>query len=641
MAAKKHSLTITPDKITGGAGKDIFIAGRTPENYELNSGDRLDGGGGVDTIRAALGDMLVAPVMKRIEKGIFWVAQDAEVTLDLAKAQQMRSITIDTTDNHLATQLFVEHAKSVNTIAAVNGSIGASFQISDLNSSGHKTLSLLLDGTDCSLGAFTISGKPFAEVQVTLDGALNSTIWGGAFSARDVTIKSTGGVVNQITYDPGQYTGTTRHLTIKGNTSFVLNDGGADIFEHLYSLDLTGIKELVQMRVGGEKLTSVVAGAGSQYITLSDLGGGEKHKADIRLGAGGDGVTLLAGCFDASTQRFDGGAGGDLITFFGNVADIAKSVRNFEEAYFQEASGIYDLGELDLDITLASTQDLVTFDRLKDGTSLTLLNNFTTFLTLNVADAAASKTESFGLKLGLNVSSYGSSVVGLVAQGLSELRIESTSHAHTLYLTTLGSMTDGATREISGNNALDLRATDGSTSYIDRVTITNTAGVDLSGLENANRAFVSTGVTVTGGAGDDVLLGGIGFDTISTGGGDNTVLGSLGSDAVTLGAGGLDVLVFGERGHSGFGLGFDTIQNFGFFDVIDVSAIADVFFVGSFADNASGIAALSTSQVRAFFNTTTDTLYLDLDHDKALGLNNDMQIVLTGLTNFQASNLIS
>ena len=166
--------------------------------------------------------------------------------------------------------------------------------------------------------------------------------------------------------------------------------------------------------------------------------------------------------------------------------------------------------------------------------------------------------------------------------------------------------------------------------------------MDLSGLQNANSFFLSSGVTVVGGAGDDILWGGTGADKISTGGGDNTVLGSLGEDKTTLAVNsGKDTIEYRMGQESAYGLGHDTIVNFNAFDTVDVSEIWDVAFIGNFADNASGIAALSTSQARAFFNTTTDTLYIDLNHDQALSAAHDMQIVLTGLDAFASFNLIS
>lgn len=640
MPVKKYKLTAHEDNFKGTSGKDLFLAQHQTENITLNAADRLNGGKELDTIRADIRGTVGAPVMKSIEQGIFELVGPS-ATLDLANARQMHKITIKSADDPAAMKCTIDNAGAVRTIRVAGSDSNDEASVYGLDPKAGGTLSLVLADTQSRLGAFTSDGKRFDRVEVRLVDTVDATLWGSALSARDVTIRSMGGGFNSLTYDPGQYLGTVRHLTVEGNASFFLNHSGSEIFRHLRSLDLTGMKSFTQMLVGGEKLISVLGSATADFIRLSDLGGSEKHKAEVRLGAGNDGVTLLTGCYDAATQRIDGGGGGDTITFLGGVTDLWKGIRNFEAAYFYDAVGTYDLRGLDMSFTIGGTQGAVTLDRLKSGSVVSLLIDFTTFLTIKVQNAAQSQTESAVLELTSNMTAYGNSVVGLIAPDLSELRIVSSKYSHSLYLTTIGSATDGATLEIGGDAFLFLRATNGSTSYIDKVTITNTKGADLSGLESAGHALLGTGVTIIGGKGDDVLVGGIGADSISTGGGDNIVLGSLGADKITLGAGsGLDRIIYRADGESGYGLGYDTIGNFGIFDAIDVSTFADVTFMGNFSSNAAGIAMLSTSQQRAFFNTTTDTLYIDIDHDKALGLNHDMQIVLTGLSSFSSANLI-
>ena len=642
MTVKKHQLTDHSDEITGSAGKDLFIALQHIENYTLGTEDRIDGGKGIDTIRAEIGGTIGAPVLKSIENGIFTL--DAlTTTMDLANAKQMHNLTINSVDSANALDLTIDNAAAANTIRLQGGDFNDDTEIHGLDSKASKTLSLRLSDIEASIGLFTITGNPFKEIVLTLDDAINATVWGGALSARDVTIRSIGdGGMNQIGYSPGQYGGTTRHLTIEGNTSFVLINTVSEIFEHLFTVDLTGMKALSQLAVGGAKLTSVLGGTKSDFVQISDLGGSEKHKALVSLGAGTDGVSFLPGCFDAATQRFDGGSGTDSISFIGAVEDLSKAIKNFEEGYFYGAVGVYDMHGLDMSFGIGSTAGSVTIDRLKSGSFVMLLDDLTSFLTINVEGAATSKTDSVTMQLTSGMSTYGNSAVGLVAPSLSELDLISNGQTHDFYLTAIGSTTDGATLEISGNAFLTLHNTTGSTQYVDRITITNSKGVDLSGLEHGFRAIASDGATIKGGAGDDVLVGGIGFDTISTGAGDNVVLGSLGQDQITISLdAGANAIRYRTNNESTYGLGHDTILNFDLFDTIDVSVIGDVTFVGNFADNASGIAALSTSVARAFFNTTTDMLYIDYDHDKALGPNHDMQIILTGLESFSSSNLIS
>lgn len=640
MAVKKHHLTAGIDKIKGSAGKDLFVAENAfLDNYDLSGVDKLNGGKGIDTIRAAIADVVGAPVMKNIERGIFEIASDG-ATLDLQHAGQMKSLTLRSFDDVAPIEITVEKASAVNTIRVIGGDQNDVNVINGLDPTASKTLKLSLINASSDLGCLAVGVKPFKAVELTLVDVLLPTIWGNALSAKEVTIRSMGDLINQAIFDPGQYSGTTRHLTIEGDTQFIMVSNGSEIFQHLYSVDLTGMTAQSQIYVGGEKLRSIKGGGGNDVVGISELGGSAKHKARIDLGKGYDGVGLAADCYDAATQRIDGGKGWDTISFFGHVSDIAKGIRNFEAAYFYDAIGNYDLQGLSMVYELGNTKGAVTFDHVRSGSNIELLYDSTNFLTINVDNATGSRKESVNLLLNSYMSNYGNAVVGLIAPDLSELRIEVQKYAHTFHLTSIGSAADGATIIISGEGRLALGSTTGSTQHIDRITITNTGGVDLSGLENGNQALLGTGATITGGAGDDVLIGSSGADTIATGGGDNIVLGSLSADSIILDAGsGLDKIIYRAEGESGYGLGFDTITNFSASDVIDVSSFADVTYMGSVPSNANGKLTLSTQHRCAFFNSTNDTLYIDMDRDGNLGFD-DMQIVLTGLSSFTFANLI-
>lgn len=192
---------------------------------------------------------------------------------------------------------------------------------------------------------------------------------------------------------------------------------------------------------------------------------------------------------------------------------------------------------------------------------------------------------------------------------------------------------------ITGTGRLELSATNGSTSYVSSLVITSNAGADLSGLASATQFFVATGATITGGAGDDILVGGIGADTILTGAGDNIVHASLGADSVTLG--GADTLIFMSTLQSSYGVGRDTITGFGANDLIDVSALfSTIIFAGNFSSDSQGLAALSDGEPTAYFNMTTQRLYIDANFDQQMTGDADMEIELLGLESFQASYLI-
>src|SRR4051812_43364310 len=93
MAVIKHKLTTGADKISGGSGSDLFIGALDHGVATLTGNDRLNGRGGLDTIRAALVDGDLAPGMKNIERGIFQTGNVAQAQLDLVHAAQMTDLT--------------------------------------------------------------------------------------------------------------------------------------------------------------------------------------------------------------------------------------------------------------------------------------------------------------------------------------------------------------------------------------------------------------------------------------------------------------------------------------------------------------------------------------------------------------------
>ncbi len=230
---------------------------------------------------------------------------------------------------------------------------------------------------------------------------------------------------------------------------------------------------------------------------------------------------------------------------------------------------------------------------------------------------------------------------GFSAPGLSQLVIYGYGDGSLIALNSVGSEDDPLRLSIGGSFHTTVTAVAGSVNYISAIAISNSAGADISGLEQAKLAFVASGVIVTGGSGDDTLVGGSGSDSISTGGGDNKVFGSGGVDQINLNLNsGLDVLVFDQQSDSAFGSA-DIVTNFNAFDTIDISElVASVNFTGNVTSLSNGMATLSTSQSRAFFITNTNLLCVDLNHDGLLDADNDLSLMLNGVSSLNGFNLI-
>jgi S-layer protein len=165
--------------------------------------------------------------------------------------------------------------------------------------------------------------------------------------------------------------------------------------------------------------------------------------------------------------------------------------------------------------------------------------------------------------------------------------------------------------------------------------------------------------TITAGDGDNGITGGTGDDTITTGDGDDTIDAAAGDDTIDAGDGangitggdGLDTMTGGADVDTytyaavteSQGVTVDVITNFDADeDVLDLSAIT--LGTGLYLGEANGYGAVLTSLTAtagdAVLDSSTSTLYVDIDGDAAL-TGADMAIQLTGVTTLDdATNFV-
>ena len=637
----KYKLTARNDKLKGKDRNDSFeavLSGANPdEQLRLTTEDRIDGGKGVDLIRATIRSEPIAPTLKNIERGEFHVDGES-ASLDLIRATKLASISFVGSVDDGVKDIQVSNAQSVSSLR-ISGSDDDRYVLNDLNTDRYETFKLYASSSWLAkVELYAANGQSFHALEVTLDGNTDVELTGSAVDVESLTVISSGSTGTFLKLEASGEA-TIRELFVKGTQSVTLtSDTGA--FRALEKFDSTGSAVATTAEIGGDDLVAVSGGEGAETLDIISIGGSQEATAKVLLAGGSDSIVLYY-TFDAGSQYYDGGTGQDAIEFTGEAANLAGAVKNFETLKVNDASGVYDVAGMGLTrVALNSSVGAVTLDGLGSAATLDVMGYFADGLTVNVAGAQGVTTDSMNLVLSEN--GLGSSEAGLSAEHLSRLTIENFAEGGFVYLSALGSAVDAASVEISGEQRFELKASGGSTSYIASLVISNDAGVDLSGLVDASQVFLATGATITGGGGDDVLIGGAGADDIATGRGNNTVYGSLGADHVALIAGAAsDTLIFTAQDQSSFGIGHDTVQFFASTDRIDISSFAHVGFVGNFADNALGMAELSTSDASAFYNTVTKTLYIDLDHDQVLSAETDMEIVLNILTSFSSDNLIS
>ncbi|MDB5556190.1 MAG: hypothetical protein JWL86_6174 [Rhizobium sp.] len=637
----KYKLTARNDKLKGTDRNDLFegvLSGVNPdERLRLTTDDRIDGRKGNDLIRATIGSEPTAPTLKNIERGEFYVMGES-ASLDLIRATKLASISFLGTIDDGVKDIQVSNARAVSSLRIL-GSDDDRYVLNDLNTDRYETFKLYASSSLLAkVELQAADGQSFHGLEVSLDGNTDLELTGSAVDVEKLTVISSGSAATSLKLEANGEA-TIRELFVKGTQSVTLiSDTGA--FRALEKFDSTGSAMATTTEIGGDSLVAVSGGAGAETLDIVSIGGSPLGKANVLLADGSDSIVLYY-AFDAGSQYYDGGIGLDAIEFTGEAADLASAVKNFETLKVNDASGVYDVTGIGLtSVILNSSAGAVTIDGLASTATLGVMGYFADGLTVKIAGAQGATTDVMNLVLHEN--SLGSSEAGLSAEHLSRLTIDNLAEGGFVYLSALGSAVDAASVEISGEQRFELKASIGATSYISSLLISNDAGVDLSGLVDASQTFVATGATITGGAGDDVLIGGAGDDTIATGRGNNTVYGSLGADHVTLIAGAAsDTLIFTAQDQSSFGAGHDTAQFFASTDRIDISSFAHVGFVGNFDDNALGLAALSTTEASAFYNTETKTLYIDLDYDQLLTAEADIEIVLNILTAFSSDNLIT
>ncbi len=429
--------------------------------------------------------------------------------------------------------------------------------------------------------------------------------------------------------------------------------------------------------MGDNEGLTVNAGAATGNLDLG-VGSSATFATVATAGSGDDTITLLNefelnADSDAFIQVLDGGDGVDTFEIDtddlvasqallnADVTDFSDAIVNFERLSLTAVAG------QSIDATTLGFND-VTIDGYTTGGDLTVetdatvtaTDDGTTDYAIIVEDAAAGTADS------LNLVVEGED--GITLNGLTVADVETinlTSAATDADETTPGANTvdliaDGTTAlNISGETELVMGA---ATSLTDIETV-DAAGFD-AGLD-IDLSTAAQAVTITTGAGADVVVGSDFADTISVGNGGNTVTGGLGGDDITLGDGvtedDVDTIVFNGVAESQ-GVNVDTITGFQVAvqatedinsdtvvdaddvinDILDFSGVVATG-TSSYAGEANGYGAVLTTlqaggtDSLAVLDTSTNTLYWDVNADGQLD-NNDMAIELAGVTDLSADN---
>jgi Ca2+-binding RTX toxin-like protein len=150
---------------------------------------------------------------------------------------------------------------------------------------------------------------------------------------------------------------------------------------------------------------------------------------------------------------------------------------------------------------------------------------------------------------------------------------------------------------------------------LDRLTVNLGAGDDV--LDASNLASSGIGLTVNGGAGNDVLIGGDGNDILLGGDGDDVLLGGPGVDILDGGAGD-DIIIQGLAGEDQV-QGELYVRNFqagaGSEDRLDLRAIAGLSFDWLMAHattiDGNAVLDLGDGDTMTLLGVAADSLHAD------------------------------
>jgi Ca2+-binding RTX toxin-like protein len=646
VSGQTYQLQVGQDVITAGNGGDTFDGVANSNNgalATLTTIDRIDGGGGSDTVilnSGALTDLTLS-ALTSIEK----IVTNAGTTLG-ANAQAAGVVEVETSGTGGLTLAsgytndavtFTALAAQTDQVDFQNLTAGTNVRVTlDPSAVGNNSIGMFDVQTEDTAGALTGGISKFDDEGTILRSTTDATV---VFDVRDTAGNSLGnyrevhlGTVAADTVTAGAgisvyAAGGTGNDQLTGSTAADYLDGGAGndaITANAGNNNAAGGagNDTISATTGTDTLDG---GAGNDQI---DGGAGNDQLAG---GDGNDSITIGTGTDNAS-----GGEGNDTIVAGANLGNDTIAGGNGNDVMTVNALGTGG------DALFANTTSVETLTLATGSSTIGSAAQAAGVTTVNLDTAGANNDvlAATGFSTGLTVNiGTGNDNIGLGSGG-------DTLVAGTGELTTNDTVAFNAgndTVSASGSNTLDLDDITGLESVVvtgttgndtaavefDTITATTvqTITVDASALNGASDTLAltqgggggGTRFDVTGAAGNDTLTtnanadtidGGAGNDSITSGNGANQVVGGAGNDNIVLGTGnddaqggtGNDSITSGTGNDTiNGGAGSDTITmgaNFTFDDQIDGGADTDTLSVTTLTTDGD-IKFLQTSNIEA------------------------------------------
>ena len=642
-------LTTGVDNFLGTANNDMFIAGLggTGAFAEATLGDSdiLNGNGGYDTLSATLSNSgfvpatTVAPTLIDIEQIDLRFAGFGQSFLDLSSATGVQKVNVANSGS----------ATSGSAVVALGsvGELSMANQATYVAFSGSTASTLKLNATNLNGAVMDLDDAVATQLDVTLDNNNQVYFDQNTGTATLVNVKLTGD--NKV--DLGNILGATTTVNASGTGSVLINGVSAPVV--LETLNViegasvdTSLMTLTSLKTinAGTTTGSIKASVDTAAVSVTTGSGNDVIKyvtnpalnANINLGAGDDMLTFTGAVAAIDfTNTLQGGDGTDTLQAKAVWAQdattklTAQNIASFENLLLSDAmSGNIDVAKVGgMQNVTMNSHGAHTLFGLKSGATVTEQVTATGALTIDGALMTGPDDV-----LNLNLSSASAITQNVATSAVETIKINSkdtdtTAHVNQFYLAD----TTVKTIVVDGNAGVAFTNYYANTavSLFDASAVTG-AG---SSITFASGNIAASGTVIKGGAGDDQLAGAVGAnvakDTISGGDGDDFIAGFGGADTLTGGAG-VDTFWYNGPATDSNGVNADTITDFlSGTDLIDTSTV--VTYLGGAAGYGAVLTSLTGVAYEGVLDTTTSTLYIDVDGNAALD-NADIVINLTGVT---------
>lgn len=546
---------------TGGAGGDTFNADLTAAGGNtLNALDRLNGGTGTDTLNAVLAADVTPASIAGIES-ISVTGSGGARSLSLVNATDITSVT---SSGSAGGTMTVTGINAGANLAVQSQAVGADFQFATTTGTQSTNLSVA-----AVTGAATITVDGIETIAVTASGSASTY----QLAADAVTTLSFAGSSNQ-TVTLADMTGVSHFnaSAATGNVGITLINQSALLADTDVTVSGGAGNDTITVTAHTQSDVSVAGGAGNDtaistaWATTDSVNGGDGI-ADVISMDNASAVTLAAAARTTFTNleqltvsdHFDQGAGLTVANISSGITTVnlthtsAAGVALTDEAETivggagsmtinlggNLAANVGILGAaFTVTDTGTATTDTVTINNVarNSGANLDVFagNNLTPTGYENVVISTGSGTGNAEQDIAtLTITpDLVSANVSLTVSGPSAFHVDTSLTTTSTGLLTVNAA--GLTAQTAGTATLTIDATSQGTGGT--ASITGSAGDDLIVVGN----FASTIIggagndTLTGGTAADNLQGGDGIDTISDGGGNDIISGGAGNDVITI-----------------------------------------------------------------------------------------------------------